>query len=85
MFPACMTTSTAGMSFNSPPGTEIECVYDDEHYDEEECPNYYNVDCEPHQPLFNKHCKRGSQGSYINIQNFEGGETSSHQVNEYEN
>jgi len=43
-----MTTSTAGMSFNSPPATERACGYDGELVDEEECANYYMVDCEPH-------------------------------------
>jgi hypothetical protein len=49
VLPACLTTSTAGMSFNSPPATDREILYYEAEYadEEEECENYYNVDCEP--------------------------------------
>ena len=73
-----MTTSTAGMSFNSPPATE-RAGFDNE----EEYANYYMVDCEPHHPVFG--CNP-QQSSYINIQNFESGNdpSSSQQAeNEY--
>ena len=55
-----MTTSTAGMSFNSPPATERACGFDNEDYME---------DCEANQANFEMKPKRSS---YINIQNFEG-------------
>lgn len=64
MFPTCITTSTAGMSVNSPPATDRECHYDQEIG--EECDNYYTVDCEPQQPMFNK-MKTKMRGSYMNI------------------
>lgn len=47
--PTCLTTSTAGMSFNSPPATDREIHYCEAEYgdEEEDCANYYNIDCEP--------------------------------------
>jgi len=59
-FPAAVTTSTAGMSFNSPPATErAQYGYDVEGDTDE--PNYYGV-VDPVQ-LF----KSGKRDSFINI------------------
>lgn len=69
-FPAAITTSTAGMSFNSPPATERVHGYDVEGDTDE--PNYYGVD--PVQ-LF----KSGKRTSFINIQNFDNEADGHHQ------
>lgn len=65
-----MTTSTAGMSFNSPPATERACGFEGDVVDTDEYQNYYNFEStnlNRQSALFNS----GKRSSYMNIQNFE--------------